>query len=256
MSRRTGCAVALILSLIGLACTALCLFFLWDSLIIPHAVEALVVAPENPSTVYLGTKFGRVFTSTDGGERWNHVFTGPSAIYNLMVDPATPTTVVAQTVHGNYETTDGGTSWRLTVTPLPRMAVTVVESSKPNLLYEYTWSPYRSLSPIRDSGPGAAKMRLPKGYTLPVMVIDPVADGTAYVVTSNDGILKTINGGKEWSALRNDLCTREGCLDLRALAIDPRTPATLYIGGPRGVYKSSDSGERWRHLTFWVMPWD
>lgn len=44
-----------------------------------------------------------------------------------------------------------------------------------------------------------------------------------------------------WTAINNGLTV----LDVRVLAVDPVKKATLYAGGPNGVYKSIDGGASW-----------
>ena len=58
-------------------------------------------------------------------------------------------------------------------------------------------------------------------------------------------MFKSVNGGESWIAANIGLpeTTR-----VHALAIDPLTPSTLYVGisvGGIGVYKSTDSGANW-----------
>jgi photosystem II stability/assembly factor-like uncharacterized protein len=53
---------------------------------------------------------------------------------------------------------------------------------------------------------------------------------------------KSINGGSSWSAINTGL---PGHLDVKTIAIDPVSPATLYAGTQGGVYKSTNSGDSW-----------
>ena len=61
------------------------------------------------------------------------------------------------------------------------------------------------------------------------------------------GVFKSTNGGGNWSAVNTGLTDT----DVRALAIDPATPATLYAGTDGGgVFKSTNGGgelERVQH---------
>ncbi len=137
MSRRTSCTVALVAGLIPLTLLALCLFLLWDVLIIPHAVETLAFAPGNPSTVYSGTKFGRVFRSTDGGEHWSSISTGlaNAQVDALAIDPTMPTTLYAGTPGwGIFKSTNGGENWSTTgLTSIVVYDVVIVPVTPTNL---------------------------------------------------------------------------------------------------------------------------
>ena len=82
--------------------------------------------------------------------------------------------------------------------------------------------------------------------------IDPQNPGTIYAAT-NAGLVKTTNGGANWSAADSGLPT--GFVP-SSLAVDPQTPSTIYAGilptfasgipsGPGGIFKSVDGGASW-----------
>ena len=58
----------------------------------------------------------------------------------------------------------------------------------------------------------------------------------ADLITS--GVWKSANGGGDWTRLTSGWI-------LRTLAIDPATPATLYVGTVTGVAKSTNGGGKW-----------
>jgi photosystem II stability/assembly factor-like uncharacterized protein len=53
-------------------------------------------------------------------------------------------------------------------------------------------------------------------------------------------VFKSTDGGDSWTAVITG-ATRA----VYALAVDPTTPATLYAGTERGVFKSTDEGANW-----------
>jgi photosystem II stability/assembly factor-like uncharacterized protein len=57
-------------------------------------------------------------------------------------------------------------------------------------------------------------------------------------------VFQSTDGGASWRAARNGLTKTF----VRALAIDPQTPTTLYAGtdGGGGVFQSTDGGASWR----------
>jgi photosystem II stability/assembly factor-like uncharacterized protein len=80
------------------------------------------------------------------------------------------------------------------------------------------------------------------------LAINPSTPTTLYVGT-NSGIYKSMDSGGTWIAADAGL----SAIDVsglkysgaNSLALDPRTPATLYAGRKRGVVKSLDGGESW-----------
>lgn len=76
-----------------------------------------------------------------------------------------------------------------------------------------------------------------------VMAIDPIAHQTIYAGAGVlEGVLKTTNGGRDWSFINTGLSTSA----IRALAIDPTMPQTIYAGTMEdGVFKSVNGGTSW-----------
>ena len=63
-------------------------------------------------------------------------------------------------------------------------------------------------------------------------------------MTSTRDIYKSTDGGANWFALNTGLPN----IRVDALAIDPSTPTTLYVGTDSGVYKSTDGGTSSRRI--------
>lgn len=87
------------------------------------------------------------------------------------------------------------------------------------------------------------------GLKFPVthLVVHPAQPLSLYAGTGN-GMFRSTDGGKTWSAINNGLAARF----VVALVIDPLTPTTLYVAvlgdvgaGTSGVYKSTDGGNNW-----------
>ena len=83
--------------------------------------------------------------------------------------------------------------------------------------------------------------------TVDALAIDPTTSTTLYAAVEDfcktgdcPGVplYKSTDGGNTWS-------NRLGGV-VSALAIDPTTTTTLYVGGPGGVYKSTDGADSWQ----------
>ncbi|MCI0372773.1 MAG: hypothetical protein L0214_15680, partial [candidate division NC10 bacterium] len=77
-------------------------------------MQALVINPLTPTTLYAGTEFGGIFKSAIGGGTWGAVNRGLPAttVPALAIDPLTPTTLYAGTSFGGFfKSTDGGGTW-------------------------------------------------------------------------------------------------------------------------------------------------
>ena len=179
------------------------------------AVEALIVDPLNPTTVYAGTDGAGVFKSIDGGVSWVPAGNGLpltyplglayTAVHALAVDPGTPSTLYAGADRALFKSLDGGNSWAaITNDSLP-----LIPSNKNNAVYS--------------------------------LALDPHAPGTVYAGLYTGGVFKSVDGGVSWASASSGLASSP----IYALAIDPATPTTLYAGTYAGIFKSTDGGASW-----------
>ena len=175
----------------------------------PQSVEAA------PITIYAGTGAG-VFKSTDGGMNWVSSGLTSFGVAALAIDPTNPSTLYAGTGSGGgvFKSTDGGESW-----------IPVNDG------LELSSFPSHGVSGVSD------------------IVIDPINPFTLYAGTSSfgDGIFKSTNGAMNWAAMNTGLEKQVGNLDVRALAIHPVDPMTLYVTGATGFgfWKSLNGGGSW-----------
>jgi CSLREA domain-containing protein len=212
-------------------------------------VPALVIDPLNPNTLYASA--GAVFKSTDAGLSWKASNSGlADSSVALAIDPQTPSTLYAGTDsrEGVFKSTDSGASWNASGVGLPDFAdslAIVADPKMPSTLYTATG--YGGVFKSTDSGASwnASGVGLPD-FAFPVaLVADPNMPNTLYTATDHR-VFKSTNGGMSWSA--TDLSPSVS----GTLAIDPRTPSTLYVGTrsfPGGVLKSTDGGGSWSRNT-------
>ncbi len=138
-------------------------------------------------------------------------------VYCLAADPAHPATLYAGTARGIFKSDDAAATWRAVGLGLPSARVQAI-------------------------------------------AIDPTATGTLYAGTLTPdgvpslGIFKSVDGGETWTAANDGLIdpvTGIEPLDVAALAIDPRNPATLLAGTRFSeIFRSADGGATWEPETF------
>src|SRR5262245_3670787 len=78
------------------------------------------------------------------------------------------------------------------------------------------------------------------------LAVDPSATetvdaGTGHAATLAGTVFKSTDGGASWVPANSGLPDHF----IRALAIDPRTPSTIYAGTSGGVFKSVNGGGNW-----------
>jgi len=68
---------------------------------------------------------------------------------------------------------------------------------------------------------------------------------TIHVGTVGEGIWRSTDGGATWCRACDGMFVE---CDVRALAVHPNDPRTLYAGTNEGVYRSDDGGDNWTRL--------
>ena len=193
-------------------------------------VTAIAVHPNNPDILYIGTMWGGVWRTRDGGTSWTPVFDrapslgigGPGAI---AIDPVNTDVLYVGTSSRNgsqfsgdatqppaglFKTTDGGASWIRLGSGYPSNA-----PSNANIFFT---------------------------HIINVVLVDPANSQRLYLA-SNGGLFVSIDGGLNWT---------EGTApagDVQSLVLDATSPANarvLYAGvRGAGVVQSTDGGQTW-----------
>ena len=229
-------------------------------------VNALLVDPGAPDTVYAGTAGKGVFKSVDRGATWSKMSIGMGDVYidSLAVDPGPPCTLYAASSNtGVFKSVDGGDTWMAANTGLPTVSAhyLAADPASSTLYLSTNDGVFKSLDGGGHWMPTTLTTR-PDSVASPdvsffeswidCLAVDP---GTAalyacYFVwgdpASSWELLESTDGGTTWQAL--PVPTTGGPY---AIAVDPATPRALYVAtyepfGPAyAVQRSDDGGMTW-----------
>ena len=217
---------------------------------------------------------------------WRHI--GPEIMSGRIVDVAIPpgskhTIYAASAAGGVWKTENEGTSWTPLTDNLPSGSVgdVTVSPSDPNIvwiglgeanIFRSSMSGcgvYKSL----DAGKTWQHMGLANTNHIARIMIHPenpdivyvAASGHEYTYNPERGVYKTTDGGKTWEKILY-IDEKTGAIDL---VMDPSDSRLLYASvwnrirrpwhDPKmeegnGIYKTTDGGENWKHLTNGLPP--
>jgi photosystem II stability/assembly factor-like uncharacterized protein len=223
------------------------------------SVRAVEADPSDSRTIYAASGTN-LYQSTDGGASWRLLDLPPGIgiIEQIVVDPSLPSTVYA-TVNANgplLRSDDRGATWRKVGQPPPQgfyVASDLAADGAPGTLWAasgigffhstdrgVTWRPihlgseYLVLSAVEVS---------PRNPDVIFVAGMAVVDGRPPQFEAR--VFRSIDGGRTWTRQDSGLPAQ----DIKALALDPADPATLWAATHWGIYRSTDSGATWRPMT-------
>ncbi len=202
-----------------------------------NRAAAVVGVPGDPLVFYVGASSGGIWKTTDGGERWLPIFDEQPAqsIGAMAIAPSDANVVWAGTGepwvrsnisigNGVYKSTDAGKTWKhMGLDKTGRIGRVAIDAFNPDIVF-------------------VASL------------------GHCYGPQKERGIFRTKDGGKTWEQVLF-VDENTGCFEI---AMDPNNPRILFAGmwpliihtygresgGPNGgIWKSSDGGDTWKHLT-------
>lgn len=175
-------------------------------------VNELAPAPSRPGLIYAHLAPGGIFRSADAGQTWSLAGSGlvDTYIFSIAVHPRRPTTVYAGTDRGLLRTADGGTTW--TAVKAGVIGVFAIDPRSPQVLWGATWELTRE--------------GIPLGAFIRSLALDPSDPAVLYAATVREGVFRSADGGRTWSAVAPGL---EG-LAVFDLAVDPADSSILYAG--------------------------
>ena len=202
-------------------------------------VTAIAVHPNNSNIIYIGTAWGGVWLTRDGGATWTPIFDRAPSLGigepgGIAIDPVDASIIYVGTSNrdgsqfsgestqppaGLFKSTDSGGSW------------------------------VRLGSGYPSSAPSNANQFF--NQIINVVIVDPANHLVVYLA-SNSGVFVSRDGGLNWT---------QGALpggDVRSLVMDLTSPAVariLYAGvSGRGVFRSNDGGQTWTLILSGATP--
>lgn len=216
-------------------------------------VRDLVVDPNNADRLYFGTLDGQIYTSTDGGKRWDllYNFNRPKLfIDHILVDPRDSKVLyVAAHRHkepgGFFKSVDGGRKWKES-SELKNEALHSMTQSKadPDVLIVGTFNGIFRSDDAGDSWEQLPTQATPGLIHVESLAMDPRSTDVIYAGTWYLPY-KTIDGGKTWKSIKNGIIDDS---DIFAIDIDPRDPNHLIASACSGIYETKNAGESWKKV--------
>ncbi len=217
-------------------------------------VRTLIANPHKPSVLYLGTSDGHLFTSNDGGERWQILGRvggrTDTVIFALLVDARDPETIYAATWTlapgggGVFRSTDGGRTWNPAGLETQTVRALAQSRSNPEILIAGTLD-----GVYRTTNEGRQWQRIsPAGHedllNFDSVAIDPHDSQIIFAGTYHLA-WKTNDAGRTWQPIHKGMIDDS---DVMNIEIDRVDAARIYATACSGMYRSENRGELWSKI--------
>ncbi|MGC8499433.1 MAG: WD40/YVTN/BNR-like repeat-containing protein, partial [Acidimicrobiales bacterium] len=223
-----------------------------------------------------GPSGGGLFRTSDGGATWTPIDQGltSTSVTSVWVDPAQPTTLLCATTDGLFRSTTSGSSWTLVLPGAQRaivaLSTTLYVGGDAGLSVSsdggVTWTTVAGTSQVTALAAGAGEVMagqfdgsllVGSGSTFHVvdhatappigwsaLAIDPTDPSVAFAAAAGTSqVFRTSDGGATWTPLVIPVSPIIANFWARTIALDPRDPSVVYIGGDEVLDVSTDGGQ-------------
>ncbi|MDH4071398.1 MAG: hypothetical protein OEV30_13360, partial [Ignavibacteria bacterium] len=208
-------------------------------------IGQIIVHPEKPDLLCIGTGGGDLYRSDSGGDVWevSHQGTGFSPVLSFARSGSDNETIYASNAEGILVSSDFGASWALLGRGTPRIPVSVVAvpDSSGDLLMLYG----EATGVLRSGDRGATWTGVNDGLTgsLRFSLIRGTGDGTTLYAASGSALYR-FRADSGWTDGSEGLPGTE----VTGISISGSSDSLIYAATGSGPYFSSDGGVHWQPL--------
>ena len=225
-------------------------------------VNTILINPDDPNQIYVGTESDGIYYSADGGDNWDFDTQGSAengSVRNLQFEPGN-----TNVLYGGFlslavcKSTDAGNNWEFANHGIASLLLNDIEVSTDNNTI---------LASFEAENSGGCYLSNDSGITWDVVTSLPATryssvtiglDGDLYAwsngpsTISQEGLYKSTDGGDNWENMGPNIGSQFET-QIFSLAASETDPDILFIGGNNFgangwasiIYKSTDGGENW-----------
>ncbi|MBD3244645.1 MAG: hypothetical protein GF335_01490 [Candidatus Moranbacteria bacterium] len=227
-------------------------------------VLSIVIDPQDPNKIYVGTKNSGIFKTTNAGEVWDQISQAKN-VYSIVLDPRQDNLIYIAGMLENrgkiLKSTDAGQSWEeiylepaggsfipaLTIDPFnPEV---LYAGSTRGIIYK-TQNQGKNWRNIAEIDGPVVKMVLDSGDTRNVYI--RVHQKGIYKINYKDNIQVDLTQDQNLSQDKNTWATQvinitpgNSNFNIYSIVSDPNHGDTVYIGTDTGILKSINGGFNW-----------
>src|SRR5215472_4775448 len=219
-------------------------------------LDHIVIDPNDPKNMFVAAwnaqmpnSDGDLFRSKDAGKTWEIVadLHGKS-LRALSIATANPQILLAGALDGIYRSHDGGQNWER-ISPENHAEIKNIESiavdpTNDDVIYAWTWH-----LPWKTEDGGKSWHNIKKGVIEDSDVFSIVMDQAQpsnLFISACSGIYRSESAGELFRKIQG---IPYSARRTRMLEMDPADHNVVYAGTTEGLWKTTDSGATWKHMT-------
>ncbi len=232
----------------------------WESLG-PYGGHALkiVLDPKDPGHLFVATKNGQVYHSTNRGVRWTPLpfsLNVNAALHAIVVHPNTSNVLylgVAENsaqplnsgISGVFKSDDGGQTWTLlpATRDWPVLSLAVHPKQSQIIVAGTLRGVYRSENAGTD-WKRISPANHPDLKGVVSLALDPTNEQVIYAGTPHLP-WRTQDGGASWTSIHQGMIDDS---DMFSIAVDRTDPQRIFASACSGIYRSSSRGDLWSKM--------
>jgi len=213
-------------------------------------IASLAVDPEDNNAIYAGTVENGILYSLDGGKSWSN----PEALKSGRVDgiaihPKSKCTIFALRANQIMKTENCNRDWtQVFFNPRTDTKFTSIFIDWFNPAIMYVSTDDGDILKSENNGMTWRVVDRVDGVRMNNIAMDPKDSRTVYVSSFGQGILKTTDGGENWTQIRDELNTFDGARKTTAVILDSNQANRVYHLSKYGVLLSDDAGATWQSV--------
>lgn len=240
--------------------------------------------PGNPKIVYAATASGGLWKTTNGGTTWKPIFErqGTISIGDIALEPNNPDVIWVGTGESNmrntvsfgdgiYKSTDGGSTWKhMGLKETEHISAIAINPRNPDNVYVaaigHAFGPNeeRGVFMTTDGGKTWQKtLYIDEHHGACDLDIDPNNPNVLFAGMWNferkpwtftsgsekGGLFKSIDGGRTWKKIANDLPKLLGRIGVRVAPSNSQVVYAIVESKEGSLYRSDDGGESFRQVS-------
>ncbi|MSQ15235.1 MAG: hypothetical protein EXR50_05175 [Dehalococcoidia bacterium] len=228
--------------------------------VIAASYNVISVSTANPRTLFMGSHDG-MRLSIDGGRSWSPVPDVQSEIRAVLPDTPRDGAILAAG-NGVFIKRDAPNSpWASVSNNLPGNNIRAMGRHPGNHSILYAFVAGRGIFGSEDGGSNWKPLSdQPLNADVTGITVVPGAADLIFISTAGAGVMGSANGGRTWEGANGFVNGALPTTVLMSITADPSSGdvfsgggggsfrGALYVGGPSGIFKSTDGGGSWLKL--------